>query len=427
MMVMVGITSRTGAFEYITVRAYKFSKGNLWRLVIMLCMFCAVVSAFLDNVTTILLLTPVTIRICEVLNVNPAQPLIALVLYSNIGGTATAIGDPPNIIIVSYFKDTVNFGSFALHMVPGVLLTVGPVFFVINLLSRGCVTPQADMNVVREIQIWKKTAHELDRNHVEECQVRQKLESHIKELEEQVKVANAGPGKNADISELEEKYRITDMTLLIQSCLVLFVVIILFFVESFVHLGLAWIAILGAMAHLLVAGVNDIEAVLEKVEFATLFFFAALFILMECLAELGLIEFIGENVRKVVESVEPGDGRLAVAVVVILWVSAFASAFIDNIPYTAAMVSVIKKISIDSQLPLKPLIWSLAFGTCFGGNGTLIGASANVVACGLSEAAGYPITFNRFTRTGMPTMIVSIIVVTVYLLVFHVAIDWDKN
>ena len=175
---------------------------------------------------------------------------------------------------------------------------------------------------------------------------------------------------------------------------------------------------------MIASGVHDIEEVLEKVEWGTLMFFASLFILMEGLGELGLISFIGDNTAKLIEGAPEGKARLAAAIVLIVWVSGIVSAFIDNIPFTTAMVPIIYNLHTTLNLPLTPLVWALSFGTCFGGNGTLIGASANVVCAGLSEQAGFPISFNRFFKMGFPVMLLSLLIATSYLLVFHVAISW---
>jgi P protein len=434
---MVGIFSQTGFFEWSAVKAFKWAKGEVWKLVVILCIFTAVVSAFLDNVTTILLITPVTIRLANVMETSPQQILIALVMFSNIGGTATPVGDPPNIIILSDKRvqkhaPEINFGTFTLHMTPGVILASLTSYFVVRYFSLKAVKKtdpyQKDK---REIAVWKKSLTQMRTDTKEEQRVRTQLEEYVASLEdelEQKMQSTGGRGRVINIAELEQKYPIRDKSLLVKCCIVLGFVIMFFFMHSAIHLelSLAWISIIGAIALLVVSGIRDIEEVLEKVEFGTLMFFAGLFVLMETLDELGLITFVGERTVDIIASVPPGQGRLAAAVVIVVWVSALVSAFIDNIPYTAAMVPVVVMLGTDPDLdiPLSPLIYALAFGTCMGGNGTLIGASANVVAAGLSESEGYPISFNYFFRTGFPTMIVSVLTITVYLLIFHVAIPW---
>jgi len=228
-------------------------------------------------------------------------------------------------------------------------------------------------------------------------------------------------------AQLEEKYFIKDWPLFIKSIVILFLVIILFFMHSLLELKLtlAWIAVFGAMMHIIISNITKIEEILEKVEFGTLMFFASLFILMKTLEELGLIKWIGHQLMVVIKAVPEGNSRLLVAILLIMWVSAFVSAFIDNIPYTATLTPVIVQLANSNLgLPLTPLVWALSLGTCLGGNGTVIGASANVVAVGLCEQHGYEITFMDFLKMGMPVMILTTFVSSIYMCIFHVWIPW---
>ena len=384
MMVMVGVISHTGVFEWFAVQAYKKSGGEIWTLVVILCAVTAVLSAFLDNVTTMLLLTPVTIQIAKVLDLKPIPILISEVLFSNIGGAATMIGDPPNIMIGSAMspsaiegnKDAdiaalasegVTFNDFIIEMAPGILLTIVPSFMLIRWLYKDEFSGRRDR----------------------------------------------------DITELERQYAIKDMKGLKVSGTTLCLVIIGFFLHPIVHIAVSWVALGGAVIMLLATNPHELEEPLEHVEWTTLLFFAGLFVLVHSLQYMGVIDYIGSFVQKGIEAFSE-EYRLAAAVVIILWVSAIASAFIDNIPYTATMIPIVLSLSVELNLDLGPLIWALAFGACLGGNGTLIGASANVVTAGLSEEAGYPISFNEFFRAGFPVMILSTFIVTFYMLLVYV-------
>ena len=384
MMVMVGVISHTGVFEWFAVQAYKKSGGEIWTLVVILCAVTAVLSAFLDNVTTMLLLTPVTIQIAKVLDIKPIPILISEVLFSNIGGAATMIGDPPNIMIGSAMspsaiegnKDAdiaalasegVTFNDFIIEMAPGILLTIVPSFMLIRWLYKDEFSGRRDR----------------------------------------------------DITELERQYAIKDMKGLKVSGTILCLVIIGFFLHPVVHIAVSWVALAGAVIMLLATNPHELEEPLEHVEWTTLLFFAGLFVLVHSLQYMGVIDYIGSFVQKGIEAFSE-EYRLAAAVVIILWVSAIASAFIDNIPYTATMIPIVLSLSVELSLDLGPLIWALAFGACLGGNGTLIGASANVVTAGLSEEAGYPISFNEFFRAGFPVMILSTFIVTFYMLLVYV-------
>lgn len=380
MMVMVGIISHTGIFEWFAVEAYKKSGGNVWTLVVILCAVTAVLSAFLDNVTTMLLLTPVTIQLARVLDLNPIPLLIAEVLFSNIGGAATMIGDPPNIIIGSMMSETaiekagysdlasdgVTFNDFILELAPGIMLTIVPTFMMLK---------------------WMY-AEEFSGERIR------------------------------DVEELESKYGVKDAKMLKTSGAVLILVILGFFLNPVLHIPVSWVALVGAVVMLLVTDPHDLEEPLEKVEWTTLIFFAGLFVLIHSLQHLGVISWIGDQVEAAIVSFDE-EYRFVAALVIILWVSAIASAFIDNIPYTITMIPVVLQISSSLQLDLGPMIWALAFGACLGGNGTLIGASANVVTAGMSEEAGYPISFNEFFKAGFPVMLMTVSIITGYVVMVY--------
>ena len=383
MMIMVGIMAHTGIFEWFAVQAYKQSKGNVWSLVVILCVVTAVLSAFLDNVTTMLLLTPVTIQLARVLDLNPIPLLISEVIFSNIGGTATMIGDPPNIIIGSTMSESaiagnekaeiaalasegVTFTDFIVELAPGVLLTAVPCLMMVK---------------------WM--------------------------------YASEFAGERIrDVKELEAKYGIKDAKMLKVSGTILSLVILGFFLNPIHHVSVSWVALVGAVLMVLATDRHELEEPLEKVEWTTLIFFAGLFVLIHSLMELGVIDWIGEQVESSIEFFSE-EYRLVAALIIILWVSAIASAFIDNIPYTITMVPVILQLSASLDLELGPLIWALAFGACLGGNGTLIGASANVVTAGMSEEAGYPISFNEFFKAGFPVMLLSVAITTGYIVMVY--------
>ena len=380
MMVMVGVISHTGIFEWFAVQAYKKSKGNVWTLVVILCSVTAVLSAFLDNVTTMLLLTPVTIQLARVLDLNPIPLLIAEVLFSNIGGAATMIGDPPNIIIGSMMSasaiesagyenlasDGVSFNDFIIELAPGIMLTIVPTFMMLK---------------------WM---------YADEF---------------------SGEGIR-DVEELEAKYGVKDVKMLKASGTVLTLVILGFFLNPIIHIPVSWVALVGAVVMLLVTDRHELEEPLEKVEWTTLIFFAGLFVLIHSLQHLGVISWIGDQVESAIIYFDE-EYRFVAALVIVLWVSAIASAFIDNIPYTITMIPVVLQISDSLALDLGPLIWALAFGACLGGHGTLIGASANVVTAGMSEEAGYPISFNEFFKAGFPVMLMTVTIITGYVVMVY--------
>ncbi|XP_045651278.1 P protein [Ursus americanus] len=445
MMILVAIFSETGFFDYCAVKTYRLSRGRVWAMIIMLCLIAAVLSAFLDNVTTLLLFTPVTIRLCEVLNLDPRQVLIAEVIFTNIGGAATAIGDPPNVIIVSnqeLRKMGLDFAGFTAHMFVGIcfiLLFSFPLFRLLfwnkKLYNK---EPSEIVELKHEIHVWRLTAQRISPASREETAVRGLLLGKVRALEHLLarrlhtfhrQISQEDKNWETNIQELQKKHRISDKILLTKCLMVLGFVIFMFFLNSFVpgvHLDLGWIAILGAIWLLILADIHDFEVILHRVEWATLLFFAALFVLMEALAHLHLIEYVGEQTALLIKMV-PEDQRLTTAIILVVWVSAIASSLIDNIPFTATMIPVLLNLSQDPEvsLPAPPLMYALALGACLGGNGTLIGASANVVCAGIAEQHGYGFSFMGFFRLGFPMMLVSCTVGMCYLLVAHVVMGWN--
>ena len=389
MMVMVDILSKTGLFEWAAVQAYAQSGGSIWRLSFILCTITAIFSALLDNVTTILLIVPVTIQISRVLEIDPVALIIAEVMFSNIGGAATQIGDPPNIIIGAQLSSqslsgtelasqSIGFSDFIIHVAPAVLITMIPAFWL------------------------------------------------LKKLEAQ----GLSGSRIRNIELLRIKYGIKDIELLKKSGTILIFVILAFFLHSaYPHplFSVATIAIAGAVIMLLVTSPHKVEEQLDSVEWTTIIFFAGLFIMIHGLEYMGLIDKIADLISSTIAKASE-ENRLMVAVLLLLWVSAIASAFIDNIPYTATMVPVVIELAQDPelQLTLGPLAWALALGACLGGNGTIIGASANVVAAGLAEESGNDISFNRFFRTGFPIMILTLLISTVYCVIRY-AMEWSSN
>ncbi|KAJ8407265.1 hypothetical protein AAFF_G00278390 [Aldrovandia affinis] len=445
MMILVAIFSDTGFFDYCAVKAYQLSRGRVWPMIMILCLTAAVLSAFLDNVTTMMLFTPVTIRLCEVLNLDPRHVLIAEVIFTNIGGAATAVGDPPNVIIVSnqdLRKNGIDFAAFTGYMFLGICLVLLTSFPFLRMLFWNKKLynkePIEIVELKHEILVWRQTAQRINPASREETAVKCLLMQKVLNLEcllrkklrtFQRQISQEDKNWESNIQELQKRHRITDKILLIKCATVLGIVIFMFFVNSFVpgiHLDLGWIAILGALWLLVLADIQDFEIILHRVEWATLLFFAALFVLMEALAQLQLIDYIGAQTALLIKAV-PEEQRLAVAIILVMWVSALASSLIDNIPFTATMIPVLLNLSQDDDvnLPVKPLIFALAMGACLGGNGTLIGASANVVCAGIAEQHGYGFSFMEFFRLGFPMMIMTCIVGMCYLLATHIGLGWN--
>ncbi|QNE20660.1 ArsB/NhaD family transporter [Kribbella qitaiheensis] len=358
MMVIVGVLRRTGVFEYVAIWAAKRAKGSPLRVMILLTMMTAVASALLDNVTTVLLIAPVTLLVCDRLGINPVPFLIAEVMASNIGGTATLIGDPPNIIIAS--RSGLTFNDFLVHLAPLV---------VIELLVFCLVLPRLF-----------KGAFAVD------------------------------PDKVDNVMRLNEREAIEDSRLLIKCGVVLSLVFVGFIGRPLLHVEPSVVALLGAGLLVLVAGVEPRDY-MPSVEWRTLLFFAGLFVMVGALVKTGVIGQLAKAIGGVTE------GRALFATMLILVVSAVLSGVVDNIPYVATMSPVVHQLtkSISDPVQADALWWALAIGADFGGNATAVGASANVVVIGIALRAGSSISFWDFTRKGLVVMAISILVAAPYL------------
>ncbi len=359
MMVIVGVLRQTGVFEYVAIWAAKKAKGRPFRVMTLLCLITAVASAGLDNVTTVLLVAPVTLLVCEKIGVRPVPFLIAEALASNIGGTATLVGDPPNLIVAS--RSGLGFNDFLINVAPIVVVML--VAFVV--LSRF---------------LFRKDF-------------------------------TADPEQVAQVMELDEREAIQDRSLLIRSLLVLGLVLVAFTLHSVTHLEPSVVALLGAGLLVAISGLRP-QTYLVDIEWETLLFFAGLFILVGSLVKTGVIEHLAAGL------VAATGDSVPAAMMLILWGSAALSAIVDNIPFVATMAPVVEQL-VGGSGPFagqNGLWWALVLGADLGGNATAIGASANVVVTGIAKKSGHDISFWEFTRYGAVVAVVTLAIATPYLL-----------
>ncbi len=340
MMVIAGALRQTGFFRWLGVHSVRVSQGHPLRLLIALSLTTAVLSAFLDNVTTVVLMTPVVLSIARSLGISPAPYLISMILASNIGGTATLIGDPPNILIGS--AAGLDFMDFLINLAPVIVVIFGAFLVAMVIIFRGTLQVPSER-------------------------------------------------REAALEALEDAM-ITDRPLLVRTLIILGVTLVGFLAHGILGVEVATVALLGATALLLISGIDPDEA-LRDVEWVTLFFFVGLFILVEAVVQTGIVSGIADSI------VEATGGQPVATTMALLWFSAIASALIDNIPFTATAIPVVQHL-IDAGLPADGLWWSLALGACLGGNLTIVGASANVVVANLAERGGHPIRFGQFIRYG---------------------------
>ena len=360
MMIIVNITSETGLFNFLAIWAAQKVKAQPIALLVVLSTITMVCSALLDNVTTVLLTVPITFSITSQLKVDVMPYLISQILASNIGGTATLIGDPPNIMIGSAVKE-LTFVMFIEHLAPIAIISMVVVMFIMAAIYR--------------------------------------------------KDLVTTPALQAELMQMDEKAAITDHSLLKRSLFVLGLTILGFFTHSFTHIESSLIALTGGFLLLLLAGGSEhlVEKAMHAVEWPTIFFFIGLFIAVGGLIEVGIIAQLAET------AVEATGGDLTATALLILWMSAIISSVLDNIPFVATMIPLIQNMGAMGITNLEPLWWSLALGACLGGNGTLVGASANLIVAGMAAERGVHISFIRYFKIGFPLMLLTIVLSTVYV------------
>jgi Na+/H+ antiporter NhaD/arsenite permease-like protein len=364
MMIIVAILAETGIFQYIGIKLSKISKGRLYLLLVLLGTFTAVSSMFIDNVTSVLLMVPVTISVFRILNVSPIPFILAQVLTSNVGGAATLIGDPPNILIGS--AANIDFNSFIIHLGPAVAISFAASLILLRLLFR------------KELKVKPQ---------------------HLDEL----------MSRHEDVFIAEKK------GLMKKSLAVLFAVIVLFVILGGIHVEPSLVALGGAGMLMLITRASP-ERVFHEVDWTTLIFFAGIFIIIGGAEESGMIDILSKGALGIT------GGEPWTTFFVVIWLSAIASAFVDNVPFAATMIPVISTLTQNESISaafggfaINPLWWALALGAGLGGNGTLIGSSAGIIAVGLAEKQGYTITFNRFFKVGFPFMIFTTTIASIVL------------
>ena len=356
MMLFVAVVKNSGIFEYIAIKAAKIAKGRPWPLMVLFALITAVLSAFLDNVTTVLLIGPMTLAITSMLRINPIPFFMTQIMASNIGGTATLIGDPPNIMIGS--AAGLSFTDFITNTGVAVLFVLAA-------------------TIVCFYFIYGRKLH-------------------------------VEPEAMDSILQLDENKAIKDRSLLIKSVVMILLVVFGFVFHSQLHLESCTIALTAAAVMLLI-GRQDVEEIVAGVEWTTILFFTGLFIVVGGLQETGVIQILANGLMDLTE------GHMTLTILLILWVSAIVSSFLDNIPFVATLIPLILTMQ-SSGVDVTPLWWAVSLGACLGGNGTLIGASANVVLSGINNRHGFPITFASYFKVGFPLMLVSVAISTVFLL-----------
>ncbi len=355
MMIFVAVVKKSGLFEYIAVKAAKLSGGRPWVIMISFMLITAALSAFLDNVTTVLLVGPMTFAVTKALKLDPVPFIITEIMASNIGGTGTLIGDPPNIMIGS--SAHLSFVDFILNVGPPVLVVLGA-----TITSFYFIYGRKYPKVAEDFQ---------------------------------------------ELMIMDESKKILDRTLMIKSVVMIVLLITAFSCQDLLGLSSAVIALFFAVVMLLI-GKQEIDRVIDEVEWPSIVFFIGLFIVVGGLQDSGVISLLANLI------VDATAGRPMMTMIIVLWSSALLSSFLDNIPFVATMIPLI--LTMESMgVAIEPLWWALSLGACLGGNGTLIGASANVVLSGIAARQGYHVRFREYMKVGFPLMLMSVGICTAYL------------
>ena len=357
MMIVVAVIRTTGMFEYISIKAAKAAKGDPWKILIAFVLITAILSAFLDNVTTVLLVGPMSIAIARMLEINPVPFLMMQILASNVGGTATMIGDPPNIMIGS--ASGLSFMDFITNTGAAAVLIIIAQIIVMKFLYK------------------------------------EQLES--------------GPINKTSVMNLDPDKSITNRKLMKQSIAVMVLVVIGFVIHDKLGFDSCMIA-LGAAAIMLIIGHQEVDQIISEVEWTTIVFFMSLFVVVGGLERTGVIHSISSWL------ISATEGHYILTMLVLLWASALLSSVLDNIPFVATLIPLV--LTMQQQgMNVEAFWWAISLGACLGGNGTMIGASANVVLSDIANKHGYPITFKSYLRVGFPFMLMSVGIATVFLLV----------
>nr|XP_017032576.1 P protein [Drosophila kikkawai] len=415
LMVIVDRMATTGIFNYLVVLIYRVSMGQAWPLVFFLSMLTAFLSAFLNSHNMALVLTPITIRLCETMALQTQLVLIIMAIYANLGGALTPLGTAANAIVSNHpvaVANGVNFVNFFGHMLPGVLVAVLVAFPLLYLTLRKRLF-RLDQNQIDRMDLMAegmKPPTESLLQLIAQRELRQPSKWWLK----------PGDNYNHTLARLEDSYRIRDKPLLIKCCITLAFIYLCMILHSFRGVAdggtLGWVILLAAFLLIILDNKSHLDGTLEIIQWTILLFIAALYVLTETVARLGLFKWLGDHAAKAL-SEEELRNQSRVAIMVLIWTTACLSILIDNIAVTNIMLSFCFEVTDSNQLPVRPMIWAIIFGGCFGGNGSLLAAMSNQTLAWIAQKAGYKIHFCRFFVIGFPIMIVTLVIGSGYLLI----------
>ncbi|XP_017491146.1 PREDICTED: P protein-like [Rhagoletis zephyria] len=446
LMIIVAIMADAGIFDLVAVFAYQISKGRVWRLIWNLCAFISILAAFLNNSTTMLLFSPIIIKLCEVSGLNPVYVLSYLMICANVGASFTPLGSPPNILITTneyLHRHGIDFGNFVVHLAPCALLALLQTHWQLRYyFQRNELLEYRDDSVLREellergIKRWSRASSGVSNVLDDDRRVRNLMKRVVEAFREALNgdvMPDVKPKRNYEttLKKLKERHGKWDKILLLECGVVLIFVVTIYSLRSFEYIhtvNYSWTALLGAILILILADFRDFESLMCRIDWSTLMFLSSFFVLIEVLSRLGLEDLLGKIVVQAIDSTNK-EYQLLVALMLILWITALASSFLNNNPVTQMMIRVVISLSQSRNLslPLQPLVWALVLGAAFGGNGTLIGASANIVTAGVANKHLYKLTFRAYFVMGFTVMLANVFVASLYLILMHVVIKWGNK
>jgi len=423
LMTIVDIMATTGVFEYLVVWTYRISRGRPWPLIFFLSMLTAFLSAFLNSDNMALVLTPITIRLCEEMSLRTAYVLVIMAIFADMGGALTPMGNPPNAIVTTnpaVVAEGVDFVNFVIHMLPGVLVAMFVVFGIVYVTHRKSifVLDQHQLDLMKEREGEKAPPSQETQDRIAQLKDKEPGRYWLKPAENYPET----------LAGLEEGNRIRDKPLLIKCCIALSFAFLCMILHSIPKVAdgatLGWVVLLAAFLLIILDDKSDLNATLEIIQWTILLFIAALFVLSEAVDQLGFFEWIGDRTVMFLTSLEP-QHQTAVTTMLLLWTTALLTVFIDNAAVTIFMLKFSFQMASKDDIPLPPMFWALTFGACFGGNGSLFGAVSNEIIALIALQHGYKISFWHFFVIGFPLMLVTMVIGSAYLLIAHSVLSWN--
>lgn len=438
---IIAILAETGIIDYITVRIYEVSNGHIWPILNYLSLITLVFSSLLGNIIMVLLIAPITMRVCELMELNPLPLLSCLIIYANVGATLTPNGQTPTEYVLDnevLLREGIDAYVFIEHILPGTLIAAASAYLYMRILYHDSSTMRykdgAEIERLRRvINVWSRTAKSISPYSKDEQAMRDTVLSKVRRLRRRLKRIGKMPAPPPDYKEtvtaLRAEFQITDKVLLFKCCVVLlfaFILIGLHLVPNLHFLSTAWTALLACILMLILAENEDFDGILGRIEWSTMLFLACVIVFSEATAKLGLFDVISTFTGNLI-SYSSSSARLVVAILIVVWWSAFCSAFLT---YNSVASLMLRAVTVavedieEEQLPLQPLIWAVILGSGLGSIGTIIGTYANVICAGLAERHGYNFPFLYYCKVGFPIMLVCVSSVTAYLMIAHVVYNW---